>query len=78
MKNMKTKKIKIAKATCLESGKNGFYFKESSPWYENKIGDIFDVLLETKDYAGTECYNVVKDGYTSGLYIKVTDCEDVK
>lgn len=75
---METKKIKITKATCLESGKNGYYFKETLPWYEDKIGNIFEVLLETKDYAGTECYNVVKDGYPSGLYIKVTDCEDIK
>lgn len=75
---METKKIKIVKATCLESGKKGYCFKEVSPWYENKIGDVFEVSLEIKDYAGTECYNVIKDGYNSGLYIKVEDCEDVE
>ena len=56
---METKKVKIVKATCLESGKNGYCFKELSPWYENKIGDVFEVSLEIKDYAGTECYNVI-------------------
>lgn len=74
---MKTKKIRIVKASCLRSGNKGCYFKEVSPWYENKIGEVFDVFEEVKDYCGNDCYNVSKDGYNSGLYIQVEDCEDV-
>ena len=75
---METKKVRIINATCLRSGINGNYFKETAPWYENKIGNIYEVLQIVQDYAGNECYNVVRDGHLSGLYIKVEDCKDVK
>ena len=75
---MKTKKVKIVKATCLHSGNKGYYFKEVSPWYDGKIGEVFEVFEDVKDCCGNDCYNVTKDGgYGSGLYIKVEDCEDV-
>lgn len=75
---MKTKKVRIVKATPLKSGIDGNYFKETSPWYENEIGNIYEVFYIVQDYAGNDCYNIVRDGHFTGFYIKVEDCVDVE
>lgn len=67
---METKKVKIVKVTS--------FYRDVVPWYENKVGEVFDVYKDIYDTMGHNSYNVKDEkSYNSGLYIKVEDCEDV-
>lgn len=62
------KMVKIINATKTEG--------KIEPWYNDKIGEIFKVDVNNiLNMMGHNCFNVIKDGYPSGLYIKVEDCE---
>jgi hypothetical protein len=51
-------------------------FTQSSSWYRERIGQVFEVIEESKDIDGNKVY-VVHKGRVVNSYIEAKDCEIV-